>query len=114
MGEVEEKMLRITRSLVDAIDEIQEEKIKSNFYVDCSRQDFINIINKQTRTIIKVKELLHDLKEHAKHIERNREKLNKSDAIIHHWKVFNEHLEENPSLKEEWDAFCMAIKLTED
>ncbi len=37
-----------------------------------------------------------------------------SDAIMKHWETFQKHLEENPTLKEEWDALCMGIKLTED
>ncbi len=36
-----------------------------------------------------------------------------SDAIMKHWETFHNHLEENPTIKEEWDALCMAIKLTE-
>lgn len=34
--------------------------------------------------------------------------------IQKHWAIFNRHLEKNPTLKEEWDALCMGIKLTED
>ena len=33
--------------------------------------------------------------------------------IKNHWETFNKHLEENPTIKEEWDSLCMAIKLTE-
>ena len=38
----------------------------------------------------------------------------KSDAILKHWETLQKHLEGNPTLKEEWDSFMMAIKLTED
>lgn len=34
--------------------------------------------------------------------------------IIKHWKNLQDHLEKNPSIKEEWEALLMAIKLTED
>ncbi len=34
--------------------------------------------------------------------------------IKQHWDTLRKHFEENPSLKEEWDALCMGIKLTED
>lgn len=34
--------------------------------------------------------------------------------IKRHWDILNKHFEENPSLKEEWEALLMAIKLTED
>lgn len=35
-------------------------------------------------------------------------------TIKRHWRILNEHFEENPSLKEEWDILCMGIKLTEE
>jgi len=34
--------------------------------------------------------------------------------IQKHWKAFNKHLDDSPTLREEWDALCMGIKLTED
>ena len=34
--------------------------------------------------------------------------------IILDWKKLHDHLEDNPSIKEEWEALLMAIKLTED
>ena len=34
--------------------------------------------------------------------------------ITSDWKKLNKHLEENPSVKEEWDILLMAIRLTED
>lgn len=37
-----------------------------------------------------------------------------AQKILNHWEIFNKHLEENPTLKEGWDALCMGIKLTED
>ena len=37
-----------------------------------------------------------------------------SDVIVEHWETLQKHFEENPTLKEEWDALCMGIKLTED
>ena len=37
-----------------------------------------------------------------------------AQKILNHWDTFNKHLEENPTLKEGWDALCMGIKLTEE
>ena len=37
-----------------------------------------------------------------------------AQRIIRHWKKLHDHFEKNPSVKEEWEALMMAIKLTED
>lgn len=34
--------------------------------------------------------------------------------IKKHWQKLNKHFDENPTLREEWDALCMGIRLTED
>ncbi len=34
--------------------------------------------------------------------------------IISDWEVLNKHMEKNPTIKEEWEALLMAIKLTEE
>lgn len=46
--------------------------------------------------------------------------LRKADALIEengtirkHWIQFNEYLDANEEFREEWDAFCMAMKLKE-
>ena len=37
-----------------------------------------------------------------------------ANEIKGHWKTLHDHLEKNPFLKEEWDNFLLAVKLTED
>lgn len=50
------------------------------------------------------------LKKEIKELNRS---INEAETIKQHWKVFNNHLENNPGLKDSWDALCMGIKLTE-
>lgn len=55
------------------------------------------------------------LRQKVKDLEKEvGEKERQYQAAIKHWKIFQEHLDKNPSLKEEWDNLCMAIKLTEE
>lgn len=57
---------------------------------------------------------LRDPKEVLKRIKELRIEAAKAQTILDDWETFNKHLEENPTIKEGWDALCMAIKLTED
>lgn len=102
------------QTLTEAIEEIQETKMSSNFYVDASKNDLLRIINNQTTTIIKARNIFKEIESHVTMIENSKDRLAEAEVIIHHWKVFSDYLEKNPSVKEEWDALLMAIKLTEE
>ncbi len=38
----------------------------------------------------------------------------RSKTIRDDWDTLNKHMEENPTIKEEWEGILMAIRLTED
>ena len=40
--------------------------------------------------------------------------LPQANTILDHWKTFHNALDENPSLKEEWDSLLVAMRLTFD
>ncbi len=57
---------------------------------------------------------LRDPKEVLKRIKELRIEAARAQTVLDDWKTFNQHLEENPTIKEGWEALLMAIRLTEE
>lgn len=57
---------------------------------------------------------LRNPKEILKKIKELRTNAAEAQIILDNWETFNKHLEENPTIKEGWEALMMAIKLTEE
>jgi len=53
----------------------------------------------------------HDI---LKKIDKLRMEITKSKTIRDDWDTLNKHMEENPTIKEEWEGILMAIRLTEE
>lgn len=56
---------------------------------------------------IRADNVIHNVKTVVEHASR-------AKKVLDDWSTLQRHLDENPTLREEWDNFMMAIKLTED
>jgi len=57
---------------------------------------------------------LQDPEELLKRIKELRIAAAKAQPILDDWQRLKEHMDENPTIKEEWEGLLMAIRLTED
>ena len=57
---------------------------------------------------------LKDQKDILARIDELRTEIAKSKTIRADWDILNKHMEENPTIKEEWEGILMAIRLTEE
>ena len=55
-----------------------------------------------------------DIKEVLKKIRKLKEEAGKAQTVLDDWTALNEHMDKNPTIKEEWEGILMAIRLTED
>ena len=86
---------------------IKEEYVQS--------RDKSKLRNKDTYLLIKMEknELLEFIRLQENVLTQADILLEQSDNIRKHWVSFNEYLDANEEFREEWDAFCMALKLKE-
>ena len=57
---------------------------------------------------------LQDSEEILEKLKELRTKAEKSQPILNDWQRLKEHMETNPTIKEEWEGLLMAIRLTEE
>jgi len=55
-----------------------------------------------------------DIKEVLKKIRKLKEEAGKAQTVLDDWAALNEHMDKNPTIKEEWEGLLMAIRLTEE
>ena len=96
-------------------------KYNKNKYQEYSHHELALFAQEAQKTFFDIRSIIFDNrfaiksnKEILAQIKEIIEKANESDVILDHWETLHKHFEENPTLKEEWDALCMGIKLTED
>ena len=96
-------------------------KYNKGKYNEYSHHELALFVQEAQRTMNEICWTLFDrfsvdktINEILEEVKRLKNKKYESDAIMAHWETFQKHLEDNPTLKEEWDALCMGIKLTED
>lgn len=96
-------------------------KYQKELYQEYSHHELALFTQEAQKTFFDIRNTVFDNnllfknnKEVLERIEEVVEKANEAEIILKHWETLHKHFEENPSLKEEWDALCMGIKLTED
>lgn len=50
----------------------------------------------------------------TKKIQELRTEAARAQTVLDDWRRLKEHMDENPTIKEEWEGLLMAIRLTED
>lgn len=84
------------------------ERIELAWFAQNARDDHTEICQKLNFTTLVSS---HDI---LKKIDELRMEIAKSKTIRADWDILNKHMEENPTIKEEWEGLLMAIRLTED
>lgn len=92
-----------------ALDKVDIKHLEANFFVDATREKMLEFIVKQNNELKGIKFLIDELKIYSSLFD-----VRQAHKIVEHWETLNKFLEENPTLKEEWEALCMAIRLTEE
>lgn len=127
---LKEKTIEETKEFVDSITAdlekvIEERKSKMSDKIALRPEANIDDLNKLTVSELyyyiqclqaENNQLTRLLKHYRSHADRlfEQDEVWRAQKIIRHWNLFNKHLDENPSVREEWDSLCMAIKLTEE
>lgn len=83
------------------------ERIELAWFAQNARDDHTEICQKLNFAT------LVDLYDILKKIDELRMEIAKSKTIRADWDILNKHMEENPTIKEEWEGILMAIRLTE-
>lgn len=84
------------------------ERIELAWFAQNARDNHTEICQKLNfATLVNVHDILNKIEE--LYIE-----IAKSQIIRDDWDILNKHMEENPTIKEEWEGLLMAIRLTED
>lgn len=84
------------------------ERIELAWFAQNARDDHTSICRRLGFMTLK------DLVDILKKVEELYTEIAKSQAIRDDWDILNKHMEENPTIKEEWEGILMAIRLTED
>ena len=106
MAEYEHQKYQITsykRALWD-----NYEKIELAWFAQNASDDYADICKELDLMILTGTENVF------KKIQELKKEAARAQTVLDDWKTFNKHLEENPTIKEGWEALLMAIRLTEE
>jgi len=84
------------------------QKIELAWFAQDARDGYVEICKELD--IVKIP----DIKEVLKKIRKLKEEAGKAQTVLDDWAALNEHMNKNPTIKEEWEGILMAIRLTED
>lgn len=84
------------------------EKVELAWFAQDARQDYMNICDRLgfNKSV--------DLDALTKKIQELNLEAARAQTILDDWQKLKEHMEKNPTIKEEWEGILMAIRLTEE